>query len=173
MKTDATMSKHRVTLTKQQNRLLEKYHSSIALNSSTGDKMAVKAQNKLMKEIAVQIEEIFKKDRIKQAMIQEKEDYWREQNQEMNERLLESIKKFKQSMLHENAVLNYVLDQEAQDSDEDFNVFDKMAGDYNDEEVKAKLLQQLRKKIDKVKKAVEDEEGTQERLEMFIDENNL
>ena len=43
-------------------------------------------------------------------MLQEKEDYWKEQQDAMNELLLNSIKKFKQMTFHENAVLDYVLD---------------------------------------------------------------
>ena len=62
-------------------------------------------------------------------------------------------------------MLNYVLDMEAQESDEDFNVFDKMAGNYSDKEVKGKLIEALNNKINIVKQAVKDEEGTQERLD--------
>ena len=48
-----------------------------------------------------------------------------------------------------------------------------MAGNFTDEEVREKLVKSLKRKVDRVKAAIEEEDGSQEKLDRFITENNL
>jgi len=51
----------------------------------------------------------------------------------MDDKLKEQVKKFLQKKKHDEAVLKYVSEREANESDEDFNVFDKMAAGLTEE----------------------------------------
>ena len=68
----------------------------------------------------------------------------------MNEELQEKLKKFIQDRHQENAILEYVMEQEADDSDEEFNHFDQMASKLSEVEVTARLKRDFRNKMEKV-----------------------
>lgn len=70
-------------------------------------------------------------------------------------------------------MLEYVLDQEAGDSDDDFNVFDQMAAGCGDEDAQEYLGKEFMNKLKRVKDNIATEEGTQEKLDRFVSRNNL
>lgn len=79
-----------------QKKLLEKYQSSIALSSTTGVKLAIQVMIKLLKELAVEMEQHNAKLRLEAEILQEKEQFKKEKNKAMNDMLKVSIKKFTQ-----------------------------------------------------------------------------
>ena len=80
------------------------------------------------------IEEKVMAERSRIAMIQEQKDYWIEVNRQMHERLTATIPHFEAQATHKKNVIEYVLEQEENESDEDFNVFDKLAAGYTDKD---------------------------------------
>ena len=68
----------------------------------------------------------------------------------------------------ENDALTYVLEKEAFDSDEDFNIFDKIAQDLSETEARIKIRDDFRTKIISIKKEMTQEEK-QEKISYFID----
>jgi len=106
-------------------------------------------------------------------MIQEQMDYWAEQDAMMSERLKEQVRQFVQQKKHEDAVLKYVSDQEANESDEDFNIFDKMAAGLSEKETQQKIRADYQAKVDVVRKQLAQEEQSQVKLDRFISIHNL
>ena len=58
-----------IKLTKDHVRLLEKYHSSTALYSVTGARLALKAQTSLMKDICQMTEDKYEQKRLQEEMV--------------------------------------------------------------------------------------------------------
>lgn len=91
-------------------------------------------------------------------MAKEQADFYAEQARVMNDDLQQKLKKFIQDRHQENAVLEYVMAQEANDSDEEFNHFDQMASKLSKEEVTARLKRDFLGKMERVQKAISSEE---------------
>ena len=94
VKTDQTLRNHGLEFSILQKKYLDKYHSSMALKSHTGSKLAVKTQRKLLGEVQVQLEKRIMEQRKAEEMKREAKDYWEEQKQLFNEKMLESVKKY-------------------------------------------------------------------------------
>ena len=90
-------------------------------------------------------------------MIKEQSEYLDEQAKVMNDQLKDKMKNFIQARHQENEVLEYVLQQEANSSDEEFNHFDEMASKMKPAEVSEKLKRNFINKIDKVQREIESE----------------
>jgi len=172
-KSTANAAKWGVTISPTQVTVLEKYHASTALKSGTSFKLAQKHQKRLLREVLQQLEQLFHKKRKREEMIQEQREYEREQAALMDAQLQLSKKKFLRARQQDRAVLDFVLDREANESDEDFNVFDQRAKGLGEEQVSKLLRSTFAAKVQEVADQVAAEAGTQEKLEYFISENNL
>lgn len=69
-------------------------------------------------------------------------------------------------------MLNYVIEKEANDSDEDFNVFDQMAQGIAKENIDEKLKDVFGKKLKQVKEQIISEES-RKKMEYKIDKDKL
>lgn len=118
---------HDLLLNPQQRGFLDKYHSSINLKTANSVKLAQKFQQKLLKDVHQQVEHRILKERLRKAMIEEQNAYKREQEIQTNKDLQESIQNFLMEIKKDSSIVQYVLDLEANESDEDFNIFDAKA----------------------------------------------
>ena len=135
----------------EQRELLGKIHGNCkvpgtGLDSQMGgskiavpNKLARNLMIKLMKEVSGIIVTSITAERLGAAMQQEAKEYTREQNLNKKKELLQKMAAFLQERQQENDVINYVIDKEANESDEDYNYFDQLAQGESEERVKAQL----------------------------------
>lgn len=172
-KTDVNVHKFGYELSNAQRTFLEKYHSSMALKSATSTKLAQKLQVKLLKELVQMIEEKVGAERSRLAMIQEQKDYWIELNKEMHNKLTATIPYFEAQATHNKNVIDYVLEQEENESDEDFNVFDKIAAGYSDRDATNRISNDFLGKIQRINEKVASEAPKEQKLEQYLSMETL
>ena len=78
--------------------------------------------------------------------------------------------KFLLEKQQENDILNYVIEEEAYKSQENFNVFDQMAQGISKDEIEGKLKEDFNNLLDTKRKQIEGEQVTQ-KVDFHMDPN--
>lgn len=87
------------------------------------------------------------KQRLNSRMDRERKEWDAEQEGIRGQELRVKMAKFLLERQQENDVLNYVIEKEANDSDEDFNVFDQLAQKVEEDALGQKLREDFSKKL--------------------------
>ena len=80
-----------------------------------------------MKQLLPIIEARAAQERIAKEVAEEQQQYAQEQDEKRSQELRIKLENFLRERQRAQDAVNYMLDKEAADSDEDFNVFDQMA----------------------------------------------
>lgn len=169
---DQILKKHQASLTPFQKNYIDRYHQALELKSTNRFTQAKKQQLKVMKVLHVQIRARVKLERMRNAIIQERVDYRKEREGIQNKKLQVSMKEFVHDRRQESAVMEYILDREVNDSDDDLNIFDQLAAGVQIDAVKDKLFEDFKQKMEIVKVRMKDKEE-QKRLGGYIQANSM
>jgi hypothetical protein len=171
-KNDKVLKSYGIVLNKEQRGLLAKIHNSASIKTGAGQKLVLNLQAKLMKDIILHVQRRVEQERLESRMEAERKDWDAEQDEIRTQELRVKMAKFLLERQQENDVLNYVIEKEANESDEDFNVFDQLAQEVGEERVGQKLREDFSKKLEGEKSRIVTDKK-EEKIDYHIDPDKL
>lgn len=128
---------------KEQLQLLEKYFQALRPNPNLAQRM----MERFMATLAPFVEQQIQQEVTRAEMQEELEEYRQEQKRLQEKELRWKMAKFLQGRQQANDILNFVVEKEAYDSDEEFNIFDQAALGLSLDEVRTRLTKDFKKKL--------------------------